>query len=73
MTNSEPTLSDYDKISQGFEIFKKYPRHHHYVAAAHDEIFAGPHPAVVSEEDIARLAELGWHPETHGEYFRKFV
>lgn len=71
-TDDTPVLTDYDKVIQGLEIFKKYPGHPHYVTAEHDMLFAGPRPSKVSEEDIAKLASLGWNPEDNDDCFIKF-
>lgn len=61
----------YDDLIKAFEIFKKYP-HSGYVSAEHDEVYSGPDPAVVSDEDKAALEELGWNDYGDG-CFHSFV
>lgn len=41
------------------------------ISAEHDELYAGPDPETVSEEDKKRLDELGWF-ESDG-CFQRFV
>lgn len=56
---------------KAFMIFDKYDAAENKVDAEHDEVWAGPDPKVVSEEDLAALAELGWYPSE--ESFHHFV
>lgn len=51
----------YRDMIEAFTIFAKYEGDEQYLAAAeHDEIWAGPSPEDVSDEDKKRLEELGW-------------
>lgn len=56
-------MMTYDAMLESIQIFRKYasagteefPLH-----PAHDQLYAGPNPEIVSDEDTARLEELGW-------------
>jgi hypothetical protein len=48
------------EYSEAFEIFAKYGEGRFNTYAEHDIIYAGPDPAIVSDEDKKRLSELGW-------------
>jgi hypothetical protein len=52
----------FEAWAEAFTIFAKYNQGKHAcVSAAHDELWAGPKDcAAVSDEDKARLKELGW-------------
>ena len=43
------------------------------ISAEHDEIFMGPDPEEVSEEDNARLEELGWMESSYGGSYHRFA
>lgn len=60
----------YDEFIRAFEIFRKYPQDE-MVTAEHDEVYAGPDPRIVSDEDKAELEKLGWTPKYT--WFRKYV
>jgi hypothetical protein len=61
----------YAAWAEVFSIFAKYaPDVWGDVAAHHDEIYAGPDAEEVSEEDRARLEELGWTPNDEGGFHR---
>lgn len=54
------------KIRMGLEILEKYTGADGEVDAQHDIIYAGPESGVVSEEDFAKLRELGWRNNGEG-------
>lgn len=58
----------YDRIIGGLEILKHYGKDARYVAAEHDELFAGPHPSEVSEAHLKALDALGWTPSEAGNF-----
>ena len=64
-------MNIYEEFSEAFTIFAKYDTDG-YICAEHDEIFAGPNPEIVSEEDKKKLEELGWRPNDV-DTFSKFV
>ena len=49
----------YDELIAAFKIFKKY-EHEEGLSTRDSEIFAGPDPDDVSEEDSLALQALGW-------------
>ena len=65
-------MDTYQKMIRAFEIFRKYP-HDPAVNAEHDEMWAGPDAADVSDADIEELQVLGWHPEDDGQGFHHFT
>ena len=62
----------YKAWAEAFSIFAKYDERGD-VAAEHDEVFAGPDCNVMSDEDLVRLAALGWTPNTDVGGFSKFT
>ena len=52
-------MSFYDKFIKALEIFRKY-EHDQFICAEHDEIYAGPDPTMMTDEDVEALEELGW-------------
>lgn len=62
---SAPHARTYRGWAESFAIFAKYsePDHFDHVAAEHDEIYAGPNPAVVSVEDRLALEALCWRAD----------
>lgn len=59
---------------EAFTIFNKYePEALYPVQPDHDIVYSGPSPAKVSEEDKARLVELGWGANEDLECFSKFT
>lgn len=50
---------------ESFQIFAKYGDWQE-VAAEHDIVYAGPNPAEMKSDDIARLTELGWLESEYG-------
>jgi hypothetical protein len=62
----------YREFAEAFTIFARYAGYDG-VCAEHDEIWAGPDVSVVSAEDKARLAELGWTDGGEGFGFHRFV
>lgn len=52
-------MKEYEELIEAFKIFMKYP-HSSFMSAEHDEVWAGPNPYDVTEEDRKRLDELGW-------------
>lgn len=63
--------STYSEWIEALEIFSKY-EHVQGFSADHDEVFAGPNPEVVSDDDSTKLIELGWYPSDY-DCFRKYV
>lgn len=62
--------------AEAFTIFAKYQpkeRAGQHVAAEHDEIYAGPDPRVVAEDDLRRLDALGWRQMSDLECFARFT
>lgn len=52
----------YKDLIEAFTIFAKYEGENQYLPGVeHDEMWAGPNPEDVSEEDKKRLEELGWN------------
>jgi hypothetical protein len=52
---------------ESFEIFAKYG-YDGGLIAEHDEVWGGPNPETVSEEDVARLDQLGWSVADTGNF-----
>ncbi len=52
-------MSVYENFRAGLAIFERY-EHYPRMTARHDEIYAGPDPESVSDEDRATLESLGW-------------
>lgn len=52
---------------ESFEIFEKYG-YNEGLIAEHDEVWAGPNPEIVSQEDTARLVALGWEVSDTGNF-----
>lgn len=48
------------ELAESFTIFAKYQTAGEAIVAEHDEIWAGPDPAVMSAEDRATIERLGW-------------
>lgn len=67
-------LSVYQQWARAFEIFASYP-HERFegVSAQHDEVFAGPDPAVVSAEHLAELEAMNWLADQQYSTFRRFT
>ena len=65
---------NYKSWAEAFTIFAKYDdKPYGEVAAEHDEIYAGPDPQDVSDEDLARLEVLGWHADEETQSFYHFT
>lgn len=64
-------MSGYQRIIEAFQIFEKYD-HFKNVHAEHDELYAGPDPSVVSEEELVKLDELGWIADEENGCFYMF-
>lgn len=62
-------------ILEGLQIFDRIMPYDEYAgfAAEHDVVYAGPHPEIVSDEDKAKLEELGWHPSEEFDCFYHFT
>lgn len=65
-------MREYDEMIEALKIFDKY-EHIQALSAEHDIIYAGPSPSQVTDEDVTRLEELGWHAEMEYDCFYKFV
>lgn len=62
----------YDKYIEAFKIFDKYD-HFKNIHVEHDTMFAGPDPEKVSDEDLGKLIEIGWMPDSENGCFYVFV
>lgn len=64
----------YSELIEALTIFDKYYQEGSYgfLHAEHDEIWAGPDPSIVSDEDKEHLKELGWNNYDDGS-FHKFT
>ncbi len=72
MTTDNPNT--YRGWIEAFTIFDKYePEAIYVVQPDHDIVYSGPNPDKVSEEDKARLEELGWLVDEDLECFSKFT
>jgi hypothetical protein len=65
--------SVYDEMARAFTIFASYPDERPGISAEHDEIWAGPNPAVMTAEDLAELEQLRWMPDHAHETFHRFT
>lgn len=57
----------YDSMFESLQIFRKYANSgddYFPMSPMHDQLYAGPDPIVVSEEDKKRLSEIGWFVES---------
>lgn len=61
-------MNPYEKLIRAFEIFMEAGDVGEGIAAEHDVIYAGPPPELVSAEQRAELACLGWRPYSDGFY-----
>jgi len=67
-------LSTWKDYAEEFAIFAKYSgtsEGYDHVAGEHDELWAGPNPEVVSEEDAKLIKKLGWTPHMDNECWHK--
>lgn len=62
----------YDELMAAFTIFGKYP-HEYHLSRGDYEIYSGPDPKVVSDEDKIALEKLGWLPHATYDCFYLFV
>ena len=64
----------YSEYIESITIFAKYSSagldSHADVYCEHDEMWMGPNSELVSDEDKARLEELGWTVESEGSFHR---
>jgi len=66
--------SNWSRWAKAFTIFAKYAgKEYAHTAAEHDEVYAGPEPEKVSEEDKKLLNELGWTECSEFNCFHKFT
>jgi len=71
-------MATIQEVTAGMQILLKYvtPKDHH-VVAEHDVIYCGPDlrdfKGKLSAEDKKRLKELGWHEDSEGSCWAKFV
>lgn len=69
---AETTMPDsYTSFVIAFSVFAAYTKGRDHVAAEHDELFAGPDPAVVSDADLIKLEKHGWTARPDLGCFRK--
>lgn len=54
--------------AKAFEIFAKYEGSK-TLAGSSGEVYAGPNPNIVSEEDKKELSRLGWKPKAVDQTF----
>lgn len=66
-------MSKYSDWAEAFTIFAKYDDKQYGVSAEHDEVYAGPSPSSVSEDDIEKLDSLGWTASEDYDCFHKFT
>jgi hypothetical protein len=50
-----------ERIIAGLQIFAKIPGPGLFVQAQHDVLYGAPPNVEISDEDKAKLEELGWH------------
>lgn len=65
-------LTEYGRMARAFQIFDSYGTERQGVSAEHDQIWAGPDPADVTDEHIAELEQLGWHTDRAHNTFYAF-
>jgi hypothetical protein len=68
-----PDLTEYGHMARAFLIFDMYGNDRQGVSAEHDQIWAGPNPAIVSPEHRAELDTLGWHADEPHQTFYRFT
>ncbi len=74
MTKMKLDGNTYQGWIKAFQIFAKYkPNQISPVQPAHDIVYSGCDPLLVSDEDKAILDELGWGVEDQYECFYKFT
>jgi hypothetical protein len=74
MDNLEEIRNTYRGWIKAFEIFNKYePDANGVVQPAHDIVYSGCNPDLVSKEDKKILDMLGWMIEDELECFSKFT
>ena len=54
----------FKELAEVMTIFAKYSEEGYMLGAEHDVIYVYVNPEKVSEEDIKRLDELGFHADT---------
>lgn len=59
-------------LIEALTIFLKYSDDTHPTNCSHDELTVSVDPALVSEDDKGRLAELGFHPDDDRFYSYRF-
>lgn len=65
-------MSFVEKVLEGFRILAKYPNCE--VAAQHDQIYFGPDDGnKVSDEDRAKLEDLGWFIDSETDSWSRLV
>lgn len=56
-------------LIEALTIFSKYTQDRYPSCCEHDEFMIMVDPSLVSEEDAAKLCELGFFPDDSNEYF----
>jgi len=62
-----------NKLIEALNIFLKYGNPAFPTHCEHDELYVMIEPNLVSEEDKAKLDQLGFFPHESGEYFASFT
>jgi hypothetical protein len=55
-----------DKLIEALGIMRAYDNPEFPTNCTHDMLWVAVSPALVSEQDLARLAELHFHPDAEG-------
>lgn len=71
-------MATIQEVTEGMQILLKYcDAKSHHVAAEHDVIYCGPDlrdlKGKLSPEDKKRLKEIGWHEDSEGSCWARFV
>ena len=66
-------MNGFDKLIAAFTIFKKYSDTNWPTHCEHDILYVIVNPEDVSEDDKAKLSDLGFQPDEDGEHFSSFA
>lgn len=71
-------MATLDEVINGLQILQKYAgKESDRIDAQHDVIYAGPNleelEGKITEEDKAKLEELGWHEDSEGDCWARFT
>lgn len=59
-------MASAEELILAFQIFSKYTHADYMLHATHDKLSVNVDPNDVSEEDLGKLEEVGFHPDTSG-------